>query len=220
MKPAVTIGLSLLIVLSAAVYFFNAAPQQLPADNAEKADTPTTQKMPLPAPVIQRLSNPLECFRVAGARYEGAFADHFNGEPREGVITYNTCDKYVTLMDLKIDSTNLAYVSSVLPVRVILEQMKDKTGKTPDRPERIIALTRTGAHCSAEQQDRRACLTIALPPGQAAFVSVPVRNWFRLRLKDEEPVTGYLPEAIDPAAPPVKKRVPPMPHPQPLYRPK
>jgi hypothetical protein len=47
-----------------------------------------------------------------------------------------------------------------------------------------------------------------------------VRNWFRLRLKDEQPVTGYLPEAVDPAAPPAKKRVPPMPHPQPLYRPK
>jgi hypothetical protein len=130
-KPAVTIGLSLLIVLSAAVYYFSAAPQPQPvaAGDVKKVETPTTQKMPLPAPVIQRLVSPLDCFRVAGARYEGAFADHFNGAPREGIITYNTCDKYVTLMDLKVDSTNLAYVSSILPVRIILEQVKDKTGR-------------------------------------------------------------------------------------------
>lgn len=219
MKNSLPIIIAALLLCLSAVFFF----VEMPDDSEQVAVEKPGRERPeapippppayippavLPPPLVSKLSNPLLCLEVEGDRYGGELKERFDEQPREGIVIFNGCAEPLVLADVKVNETSVAYVSSILPSTTILIDPRTPQLREKDR---MVTLTRGGTRCDGGEPVGATCRFLPVPPKQTVFISVPVKHWFSIWIKDGMPVTGFLMEPFDPKAPKKKPEIPKMP---------
>lgn len=213
MKKYIPLILAGIILLVSGVMFITAGP--LPPQEPPAAEPPAAVQQTVSAPAVYlerphvtKMKKPVACLLVEGDRYNGLEQNQFKNFPREGVTIYNSCDENIVVIDLKAGTVNTNFAYSILPVRAVITDQR-----APDKRERdhYIAFAREGKRCDEkEHAGERACRFIPVPPEHGIFLSMPVKNWFLVKLKDNRVITGYLMAPLPPGEKP-KKEVPKMP---------
>ena len=209
---------ALLLCLSAFFFFIETSGTDAPAvaqqRERERPDIPIppppayVPPAVMPPPKISKLNIPLLCLEVEGDRYGGELVNILGEAPREGIVIFNGCKDKLVLADVKASDTSASYVASLLPAKAVLIDPRAPNLRQKDR---LVTMTRGGPRCDGGQPIGETCRFLAVPPQQTVFISLPVKHWFSILIKDGKPATGFLMEPFDPEAPPKPREIPKMP---------